>query len=113
VSRSRRQFIHGRWISPTAFAATPEGTVEIASFLLQVRPDRLAAAEAAIAAIPGAEVFQRDPRGKLVVVLEAEDGALIGETLTRLSLMPEVLSASLVYHAIDSARPASQETAAS
>jgi periplasmic nitrate reductase NapD len=101
MARNRRQFIRGRWIPQTAKLALPGGTVEIASILVQTRPERLAAAAAAIGAIKGAEIFQRDPKGKLVVVLEAVGSEPIGEMLTRISLLPDVITATLVYHAID------------
>jgi periplasmic nitrate reductase NapD len=75
--------------------------VEIASILVQTRPERLAAAEAAIRQIDGAEVYQRDERGKIVIVVEALESASIGQTLTRISVLPEVITATLVYHATD------------
>jgi periplasmic nitrate reductase NapD len=106
--RDRRQFIRGRWIGQTATLPSPAGT-EIASILVQTRPERLDAVAAAIEAIHGAEIFQRDPKGKLVVVLEADGGDPIGETLTRLSLLPDVITATLVYHAIDAGEAAGQE----
>jgi len=54
MTRDRRQFIRGRWIPQTAKLPSPGGTAEIASILVQTRPERLAAAEAAIDAIAGA-----------------------------------------------------------
>jgi nitrate reductase NapD len=101
MTRDRRQFIRGRWVPQTAKLPTPAGSAEIASILVQTRPERLVSAEAAILAIEGTEVFQRDPIGKLVVVLEALGSDPIGETLTRISLLPDVITATLVYHAID------------
>lgn len=109
----RRQFIRGRWIPQTAMAPSPPGTAEIASILVQTRPERLDAVAAAIAAIDGAEVFQRDPRGKLVVVIESCGGDPVGETLTRVSLLPDVITATLVYHAIDAAEAAPEKDIAS
>jgi nitrate reductase NapD len=74
---------------------------EIASVLVQVRPEQLDQVEAAIAAISGCEVHGRDPRGKLVIVVEALDASALGSTLNRIALLPHVCSASLVFHAID------------
>jgi nitrate reductase NapD len=37
----------------------------------------------------------------LVVVLDAPDSGRIGTTLNTIALMPDVYSASLVFHAID------------
>jgi nitrate reductase NapD len=92
----RREFIHGRW--PTPGAAT---SIEIASVLVQVRPDRLEAAGHAIEALPGTQIYSRDPKGKLVVVIEASDVGAIGTALNRISLMPDVLTAALVFHGTD------------
>ena len=79
--------------------APPGG--EIASILVQARPERLTDVEAAILALSGCEVHGRDPRGKLVVVVEASDAGSLGATLNTIALLPDVHSASLVFHAID------------
>jgi nitrate reductase NapD len=110
VRRNRRQVIRGHWIGHSAQLPSPDGATEIASILVQTRPERLAAAEAAIGAIAGAEIFQRDQRGKLVVVVEAVRSDPVGEILTRISLLPDVITATLVYHAIeDNSSPVSKE----
>ncbi|MDI3470218.1 MAG: hypothetical protein OJF62_002281 [Pseudolabrys sp.] len=92
---NRRKFINGRW-STRAGSSTPE-CIEIASILVQTRPEKLDKAIDAIEALPGAEIFGRDPRGKIVVVLEAADVTTIGETLSAISALPDVLTASLVF----------------
>ena len=109
MNRNRRQFIRGRWLAQPAKLPSPAGTAEIASILVQARPERMAAAEAAIRAIEGAEVFQCDPRGKIVVVVEATGSEPVGEALTRISLLPDVITASLVYHAVDAAESPSNQ----
>jgi len=95
----RRRFIKGAWIADRLAPADHAG--EIASVLVQTRPDRLAGVQAEIERIAGAEVAQRDECGKLVVVLDSAVGQAIGESLTQISLMPHVLSATLVFHAHD------------
>jgi periplasmic nitrate reductase NapD len=102
MARDRRQFIRGHWIPDTAKIPSPSGSAEIASILVQTRPERLEAASAAILAIKGTEIFQRDPKGKIVVVVEASGTDAVGESLTQISLLPDVITATLVYHAIDS-----------
>lgn len=97
----RRQFIRGQWIAEAAASAPADGAAEIASVLVQTRPERLASVQAAIEAIAGADVAQRDECGKLVVVLDSAAGPSIGESLTQISLLPHVLSATLVFHGID------------
>jgi periplasmic nitrate reductase NapD len=97
----RRAFISGRLADPGALV-TPPGA-EIASVLVQARPERLAEVEAAIAALPGCEVHARDPKGKLVVVIERSDAGAVGTTLNTIALLPDVFSAALVFHASDAA----------
>lgn len=95
----RRAFIRGGWTDADRVIAPPGG--EIASILVQARPQCLAEVEAAIAALAGCEIHGRDPKGKLVVVIDAPDAGAIGTTLNTIALLPDVFSAALVFHAID------------
>ncbi len=95
----RRAFISGHVAKSDPVILPPGG--EIASILVQARPERLANVEAAILALAGCEIHGRDPKGKLVVVVDAADGGVIGTMLNTLALLPDVYSASLVFHAID------------
>ena len=97
----RRSLITGRLLNPDRVVAPPGG--EIASILVQARPERLADVEAAIVALKGCEVYGRDPRGKLVVVVDSPDAGALGTTLNTIALLPDVFTASLVFHAIDAA----------
>jgi periplasmic nitrate reductase NapD len=97
----RRQFIRGEWIAQAAQSVAPAAAAEIASVLVQVRPQRLDAVQAAITEIPGAQIAQRDERGKLVIVLDSSQGESIGDSMTKMSLMPDVISASLVFHGLE------------
>lgn len=96
---NRRKFINGRWTTRTGDNAP--GSVEIASILVQARPEHLDAAARAIEALPGTQIYSRDPKGKLVVVIETPDVGAIGTTLNTISMMPDVLSAALVFHGTD------------
>jgi nitrate reductase NapD len=96
---NRRALITGRVLTADRIVAPPEG--EIASILVQARPDRLAEVEAAITAFPGCEIHGRDARGKLVVVVDAPDAGSLGTTLNTIQLLPHVYSAALVFHAIE------------
>jgi nitrate reductase NapD len=98
---NRRALISGR-IANADPLVTPPGA-EIASVLVQLRPERLAEVEAAIAALAGCEVHARDPKGKLVVVIEAPTAGAVGSTLNTIALLPDVFSAALVFHASDAA----------
>ena len=94
----RREFINGRW---TTRDGSEPPTAEIASVLVQARPERLEDAARAIEALAGTQIYSRDPKGKLVVVIEAFDVGAIGTTLNTISLMPDVLTAALVFHGTD------------
>ena len=96
---NRRALITGRALTVDPVVAPP-GT-EIASILVQARPERLGDVEADILAIAGCEIHGRDPRGKLVVVVEADSAGALGSILNTIALLPHVHSASLVFHAID------------
>jgi nitrate reductase NapD len=95
----RRALITGRLLKTDHVIAPPGG--EIASILVQARPERLVEVETAIVALAGCEIYGRDPKGKLVVVVDAADAGALGTTLNTIALLPDVYTASLVFHAID------------
>jgi nitrate reductase NapD len=95
----RRALITGRLLGADRLVTPPGG--EIASILVQARSDRLIEVEASIVALAGCEIYGRDPRGKLVVVVDAPDAGALGTTLNTIALLPDVYTASLVFHAID------------
>jgi nitrate reductase NapD len=95
----RRALITGRALTAERIVAPPGG--EIASILVQARPERLDEVEAAVLALSGCEIHGRDPRGKLVVVIDAPDAGSLGATLNAIAVLPHVHSASLVFHAIE------------
>jgi len=95
----RRALITGRVLTADRVVAPPGG--EIASILVQARPECLTEVEHAILALAGCEIHARDIRGKLVVVVEAPDTGALGTALNTITLLPHVHSASLVFHAID------------
>lgn len=98
-SIDRRALITGRLLNPDRVITPPHG--EIASILVQARPDRLTDVEAAITALDGCEIYGRDPKGKLVVVADAPNAGALGTILNTIALLPDVYTASLVFHAID------------
>jgi len=97
----RRAFMSGRLADPGALIKPPGA--EIASMLVQARPDCLDDVAAAITRIAGCEVHARDPKGKLVVVIETTNASAVGSALNTIALLPNVYSASLVFHATDAA----------
>jgi periplasmic nitrate reductase NapD len=97
----RRSLITGRVLTAERVIAPPGG--EIASILVQARPERLDEVEASILALSGCEIHGRDARGKLVVVVDAPDAGSLGSTLNTITMLPHVHAAALVFHAIDAA----------
>jgi nitrate reductase NapD len=98
-SIDRRKFMNGGWIDPGSNRAAAKA--EIASVLVQTRPEHLETAAQAIEALPGTQIYGRDPKGKLVVVIEAADTGSVGATLNAISSLPHVLTASLVFQGSD------------
>lgn len=96
---ARRDLLSGRWVEPAR--DTAPAAVEIASILVQARPERLDEVAHTIETFPGTEIYSRDPKGKLVVVIEGSSTGRIGETLTAISLLPHVWSAALVFQGTD------------
>ncbi len=97
----RRALITGRLLNADPVVTPPGG--EIASILVQARPTALAGIEAAITALAGCEIYARDSKGKLVVVADLPDAGVLGSTLNAITVLPDVYSASLVFHALDAA----------
>ena len=95
----RRALMTGRLVKPDRVVTPPGG--EIASILVQARPERLGDVEDAITALNGCEIYGRDPRGKLIVVVDTTDAGSLGTTLNTIALLPDVYTASLVFHALD------------
>ena len=95
----RRALITGHIVNPDRVVTPPGG--EIASILVQARPENLDEVSASIAALAGCEIHGRDPRGKLIVVVDAADTGSLGSTLITISLLPHVHTASLVFHATE------------
>lgn len=95
----RRKFLNGRW--PGRANKQANKRFEVASLLVQAKPERLDTVARIIAGLPGAQIYSRSPQGKLVVVIEADNVGDVGITLNLISSMPHVLSAALVFHGTD------------
>jgi len=99
TSLDRRALITGRVLTADRVVAPPTG--EIASIIVQARPERLDSITAEIEAFPGCEIHGRDIRGKLIVVVDAPDAGVLGSTMNTIASLAHVHSACLVFHAID------------
>ncbi len=99
LSVDRRAFVSGQWREADPAAAEAQG--DIASILVQVKPEHLDEVEGKIIALAGCEIHGRDPCGKLIVVVEGTNTSDIGTTLNTIAITEHVLSAALVFHASD------------
>lgn len=73
----------------------------IASLVVHCRPERMAEVAKAINALPAASVPERDPQGKLVVLLEAGGEKQLVDSVSEIERLPGVIGAGLVFHQID------------
>jgi nitrate reductase NapD len=96
---TRRALLAGQ-AEPVPTAPTQQG-VEIVSLLVSARPRYLPAVAEAILALGNSEIHARDPKGKLVVVLEENSTGAIGAKINAISGLPHVLSAVMVFQASD------------
>ena len=107
MSKSRRAFIRGQW-NP-AYPERNTGSarhVEIVSLIVSTWPQHLDAVSASILALGNAEIHGRDPKGKLIVVLEEPSQGAVGAKTHEISGLPHVLSATMVFQASDDAEVA-------
>jgi periplasmic nitrate reductase NapD len=102
MSKSRRAFIRGQW-NPANSEQNPLSSrrVEIVSLIVSTWPQHLDAVSAAILALGNTEIYNRDPKGKLIVVLEETTQGAVGAKTHEISGLPHVLSATMVFQASD------------
>jgi nitrate reductase NapD len=72
--------------------------LHISSLLVRSNPDQMSLVQDTICAMPGAEISQTDPSGKIIVLFEADSDRKIGDALTEIQLLDGVASAALVFH---------------
>jgi len=71
--------------------------LHIASFIVHARPEAAAAIDAAVAALPVAEVAAREG-GRFVVLIESEERSGVTAAIDCLRDVHGVLAVNLVYH---------------
>lgn len=86
-------------MSAAALAAAAPWNV--CGLVIHVRPDRLDALKAQIAALPGVEIHLTAPEGRLVATAIDKGDSLALDQIAVLNRIPGVVSTSLVYHALD------------
>lgn len=72
--------------------------MNLSGILVMARPEHLPGVVAELGALPGVEVHQQDPAGRLVVVLEADSVRAEADGLRRIQRLPGVLMAEMVVH---------------
>ena len=99
---SRRAFIRGQW-NPAYPGQTSQSLrqVEIVSLIVSTWPQHLDAVSEAVLALGNTEVHGRDPKGKLIVVIEEASQGAVGAKAHAISGLPHVLSAVMVFQASD------------
>jgi periplasmic nitrate reductase NapD len=104
MSKSRRGFIRGQWnpADPVQNAGSAR-QIEIVSLIVSTWPQHMDGVSADILALGNAEIHGRDPKGKLIVVLEEASQGAIGAKANAISALPHVLSAVMVFQASDDA----------
>lgn len=72
--------------------------MHISGVVVHARPGRAPQAHEQLAAIAGVEVHNSDVECKLIVTLEKEDEQSTVDTFGLFNELPDVLSATMVYH---------------
>lgn len=74
--------------------------IQIASLIVHTRPELLPQVKNQLSRLPGLELHQESPQGKLVVVFEAADERRLLDGITAVQNLPGVLNANLIYHEV-------------
>lgn len=72
--------------------------MNLSGILVMARPEHLSGVVAELGALPGVEVHQQDPAGRVVVVLEADSVRAEADGLRQIQRVPGVLMAEMVVH---------------
>lgn len=99
MSKSRRAFMCGQRSPERSGHGSQSLQVEIVSLIVSTWPLHLDAVSAAILALGNTEIHARDPKGRLIVVLEEASQGAVGAKTHEISGLPHVLSATMVFQA--------------
>lgn len=75
-----------------------EAAGHVCGLIVRARPEKLEPALRGLAELPGVEVHQTAPDGRIIVTIEDTTEESAGKTMHRLYDVEGVVSASLVYH---------------
>ena len=96
---------------PGALDRPSEPMFNVCGVLVHAATDRLDVVDAAISALPGAEIHLREADGRMVVTLEDTEDGPASQSLAALAETPGVLNVSLVYHHFDTKESMEREEA--
>ncbi|MCH1929615.1 chaperone NapD [Shewanella sp. A25] len=82
----------------------------VTSLVVHAAPHALQQVEVSIAALKGCDIYAVTKEGKLVVTLEGHSQKAILDNVEAINALTGVLSASLIYHQVDSLAQESEET---
>lgn len=85
----------------SAAAIPSDAPWNVCGLVIHVRPERLDALKAQIAALPGVDIQLTAPEGRLVVTAVDQGESLALDQIAVINRIPGVVSTSLVYHALD------------
>ncbi len=89
---SRRDLLKARVVRPAP---------QIASLMVQVRPEHIPALTPELNAIDGIEVHGSSGNGRMIVTIEAENDQQLLDLISTIEQWDHVITASLVYHQIE------------
>ncbi len=72
--------------------------MNIAGVIIDTLPGREQALQERLAGMPGVEIHAITDERRMVVTVEADDAGTLADILTDFHNMPDVISASTVYH---------------
>lgn len=85
-------------LNPTLSATGSESIgIHIAGLVVHTRPENLERVRAGLERLSGVEVHAADPRGKLVVTLEAASDGMIADLLNTIPELPGVIACTLAH----------------
>ena len=75
--------------------------MNVCGVLVHANPAKAAGVVAALSALPGVEVHQIAPGGRIVTTVEDTASTLALETLAQIHRLDGIVAAALVYHQFD------------
>jgi len=82
------------------------GDMNICGVLIHANPSKVANVLAALGELPGVDVHETAPGGRIVTTIEDTGETLALHTLTQIHRLDGIVAASLVYHHFDPAADA-------